>query len=196
VNAKVLQQRLAADADVPNAPQLVRRKAHEIRCFVGLCSDHELPIGLCKRNPRDLDLNARMSLHERSHACFKHGFLLAFRGEGVPHGERHFGGLLGLHIGGFSLKASRQHQQRDQQGRGQTTQVGSLHARSMRPTSGFSVDRIHPGKQHRDAFYITRMTRSVHGQEGGCDRVPALAAYGCDEWLPFRIRGRRIGVAR
>ena len=144
VNAQVFEQGLAADADVANAPQLVGGEAHEIRSFVGLCRDHELTVRFGKRNPRDLDVHARMGVHEGRNAGFEHHLFLALRSKGMPHRERHFGGALGPVFGGFSLKASWQHQHRDQQGRGQTTQVGGLHAKSSRPTSGFSVDRLWP----------------------------------------------------
>ena len=144
VNAQVFEQGVATDADVPNAPKLVGGKAHKVWCFVGLCRDHELTVRFGEGNPGDLDLNARMGYHEGRDTGLEHRFLLAFRSKGMPHGERHFGGALGPDFGGFSLEASRQHQHRDQQGRGQTTQVGSLHAKPSRPTSGFSVDQLRP----------------------------------------------------
>ena len=114
VNAQVLEQRLAADADVANAPQLVGGEAHEIGSFIGLCRDHELPVRFCKGNPRDLDVHARMGRHEGRHTRFEHRFFLALRSEGMPHGERHLGGAFGPGLGGFSFKATRHHQHRDQ----------------------------------------------------------------------------------
>ena len=146
VNAQVLEQRLAADADVANAPKLIGGEAHKIGGFVGLCRDHELPVRLGKGNPRDLDAHARMGRHEGRYTRFEHRLFLALRSEGMPHGERHLGDALGPVLGGFSLKATRQQQHRDQQGRGQTTQGGRFHAKPFRPTSGFSVDRLGPEK--------------------------------------------------
>ena len=146
VNAQVFEQRLAADADVANAPKLVGGEAHEVGSFVGLCRDHELAIGLGEGNPCDLDVHAWMGRHESRYTRFEHCFFLALRSEGMPHGERHLGGAIGPRLGGFSLKATRQHQHRDQQGRGQTTQGECLHTEPMMLTSGFSVDRLAPEK--------------------------------------------------